>query len=226
MRGKMRLDSAHALAIVALFVALGAGAYAAGLARNSVKSKHIKDGQVHTADLGDASVTTAKIAGAAIDSVRLADGAVGSAKLADGSVGAAKIADGAVGSAKLADGSVDSAKIADGSVSASDVSPGLGLSCPAATTYVQGVCIESNARVANNFAVAEGDCEDEGKRLPDQGELYSYALEPGVTFGGAEWTVEWRAGIVGTVRDVAGTGTQPESLGDAGSIPYRCAVIP
>ncbi len=35
-------------------MALGAGAYAAGLAANSVKSKHIKDGQVKQADLSPA----------------------------------------------------------------------------------------------------------------------------------------------------------------------------
>lgn len=47
----------NVLGLVALFIALGAGAYAAGLAPNSVKSKHIKDGQVKEDDLGVESVT-------------------------------------------------------------------------------------------------------------------------------------------------------------------------
>ncbi|MDQ3759589.1 MAG: hypothetical protein M3331_06585, partial [Actinomycetota bacterium] len=38
---------------------LSAGAYAAGLAPNSVKSKHIKDGQVRTADVADDSTSKA-----------------------------------------------------------------------------------------------------------------------------------------------------------------------
>ncbi|MDQ3728669.1 MAG: hypothetical protein M3355_03670 [Actinomycetota bacterium] len=38
---------------VALFFALSAGAYAAGLVPDSVRSKHIKDGQVRSADVAD-----------------------------------------------------------------------------------------------------------------------------------------------------------------------------
>ncbi len=41
---------------LALFVALSAGAYAAGLAPNSVKSKHIKDGQVQLSDIAGNSI--------------------------------------------------------------------------------------------------------------------------------------------------------------------------
>ena len=46
---------------VALFIALGAGAYAAGLDPNSVKSKHIKDGQVKTPDIGLATVNSSHL---------------------------------------------------------------------------------------------------------------------------------------------------------------------
>ena len=42
---------------VAVFIALSAGAYAAGLKKNSVKSKQIKDGAVVSADVGDDSLT-------------------------------------------------------------------------------------------------------------------------------------------------------------------------
>jgi hypothetical protein len=52
----------NVLGLVALFVALGAGAYAAGLAPDSVRSKHIKDGQVKEADLRDNAVTGPKVA--------------------------------------------------------------------------------------------------------------------------------------------------------------------
>jgi hypothetical protein len=47
---------------VALFIALSAGAYAAGLPRDSIKSKQIKDGQVKTVDLADDAVTGSKVA--------------------------------------------------------------------------------------------------------------------------------------------------------------------
>ena len=46
---------------VALFIALSAGAYAAGLPRNSVKSKQIKDGQVKLTDLAADSVDGSKV---------------------------------------------------------------------------------------------------------------------------------------------------------------------
>lgn len=52
------------LALLCLFLILGGGtAYAAGLAKNSVKSKQIKDGQVKTADLANNSVISSKLKG-------------------------------------------------------------------------------------------------------------------------------------------------------------------
>jgi hypothetical protein len=57
-----RLTYANVTATVALFIALGAGAYAAGFPKDSVKSKQIKDGSVKTDELGDGSVTSPKVA--------------------------------------------------------------------------------------------------------------------------------------------------------------------
>jgi hypothetical protein len=50
------------IAYVALFCALTAGAYAAGLKKNSVGSKQIKSGAVKTDEIADGAVTGAKIA--------------------------------------------------------------------------------------------------------------------------------------------------------------------
>jgi len=41
------------MATVAVFIALGGGAYAISISKNSIKSKHIKDGQVKSADVAD-----------------------------------------------------------------------------------------------------------------------------------------------------------------------------
>ena len=57
-----RLTYANVMASVAVFIAIGGGAYAAGLAKNSVKSKHIKDSGVKTVDLARSAVTSAKVA--------------------------------------------------------------------------------------------------------------------------------------------------------------------
>jgi hypothetical protein len=47
----------NVVAYVAVFLALGGIGYAAGLQKNSVKSKHIKDGQVRSDDVADDSLT-------------------------------------------------------------------------------------------------------------------------------------------------------------------------
>lgn len=52
----------NVIGYVALFVALSAGAYAAGLKKNSVTSKAIKNGAVARADLASGSVDSSKVA--------------------------------------------------------------------------------------------------------------------------------------------------------------------
>jgi hypothetical protein len=57
-----RLSFANVTSLLALFVALAAGAYAAGLPKNSVKSKQIKAGAVKADELADEAVTSPKVA--------------------------------------------------------------------------------------------------------------------------------------------------------------------
>ena len=57
-----RLTYANVMASLAMFIALGGSSYAAvKLSKNSVKSPHIKNGQVKNADLGGNAVTTNKV---------------------------------------------------------------------------------------------------------------------------------------------------------------------
>lgn len=51
------ISYANVVATLALIVAMAGGAYAAGLGRDSVKSKHIKDGQVKSQDVQDNGLT-------------------------------------------------------------------------------------------------------------------------------------------------------------------------
>lgn len=61
--GLMRLFlRSNIVGFLALFVALGGGAYAVTIKKNSVRSSSIKDGQVLNADIGDGAVTASKIA--------------------------------------------------------------------------------------------------------------------------------------------------------------------
>src|ERR1044072_1218887 len=66
-RLRARLTYANVTATLALFIALGGGAYAViKLPKNSVKSKQIKDGQVKNADLAAGAVSGEKVAAGAI----------------------------------------------------------------------------------------------------------------------------------------------------------------
>ena len=57
-----RLNYANVVATLALFVALGGSSFAAvALTRNSVKSKHIANGQVKRSDIGRSAVTSPKV---------------------------------------------------------------------------------------------------------------------------------------------------------------------
>lgn len=85
------------LAVAALVLAMGGGAYAAT--------------KIQTSDIAKSAVTTKKIAKGAVKGKRLADSAVATAKIANAAVTSAKLADSAVTEAKLADGSVSDAKL-------------------------------------------------------------------------------------------------------------------
>ena len=65
---------ANAMATVAVFIALGAGAYAAGLGKNSVKSKQIKNGSVKGTDIHADAITSPKVKNGSLLGVDFAAG--------------------------------------------------------------------------------------------------------------------------------------------------------
>ena len=69
-----RFTYANVMATVAVFIALGAGAWAAGLPRDSVKAKQIKAGAVRTAELADGAVNSAKVADGSLQAGDFAPG--------------------------------------------------------------------------------------------------------------------------------------------------------
>ncbi len=64
MPGRLRskLTYANVMATLAVFIALGGGAYAVSLAKNSVKSKQIKNGAVKSKDVGNGQIGAADTA--------------------------------------------------------------------------------------------------------------------------------------------------------------------
>lgn len=97
-----RLTYANVVSTVALVIAVGGGGAVAhaALAKNSVGSPQIKNGQVKTVDLGRNAVTTKKIKPRAVGSPQLKDAAVAGRHLAPGSVGLAQLGQAPMGVAK------------------------------------------------------------------------------------------------------------------------------
>lgn len=152
MRNGIRMPSpAMLVAVVALFVALGGSALAVTAAKNSVKSKSIKNGQVKTKDLANAAVNAQKLADAAVGTAKLTDNAVSTQKLADGSVTTPKLADGAVATDKIADNAVSTAKIADDSVTTAKIPQSAVTGVKLANGSVSSGKIEDAALTAGKF---------------------------------------------------------------------------
>jgi hypothetical protein len=143
-----RLTYANVIASLALFIALGGAAVAAGLPKNSVGPKQIKKGAVTAkalrkkavtsgkiapravtagklganavlpGNLGPGIISTSKIAAQAVNASKIKNNVVTTNKLNNKAVTAAKIAEKGVATGNLADGVVTTGKLADGAVTA------------------------------------------------------------------------------------------------------------
>lgn len=149
MKSRLRpkLSYSNVIASIALFVALGGAAVAAGLPRHSVGPNQLKRGAVTTGAIRKAAVTAGKLAPKSVVSGKLGpnsitpgnlgNGVVTSAKIAAGAVIASSIKNGVVTTNKLANANVTTAKLADGSVTVaklgSEVAPLLGTLRPGQT---------------------------------------------------------------------------------------------
>jgi len=135
-RLRPKLNYSNAIATIALFVALGGAAVAAGLPRHSIGPKQLKRGAVTAAALRKAAVTSGKLANKSVLASKLApnsvgpgalgNGAVTSAKLAANSVIASSIKNGVITNNKLGSGVVNTVKLADGSVTTAKLGPEVG----------------------------------------------------------------------------------------------------
>jgi hypothetical protein len=129
-----KLSYANVIATIALFIALGGAAVAAGLPRNSVGTRQLKKGAVTAAKLKKAAVTSGKLAPKAVIAGKLGpnavlpgnigNGAITSAKLGAGSVIASTIKNKVVTTNKLSDKGVTTAKLGDEAVTSTTLANG------------------------------------------------------------------------------------------------------
>jgi hypothetical protein len=130
-----QLNYANVIATIALFVALGGAAVAAGLPRNSVGTNQLKRGAVSAAKLKRAAVTSGKIAPKAVTAGKLGanavlpgnlgKGIITTDKISEGAVIASKIKNGVVTTNKLNNGAVTTAKLGDKSVTLGKLADGI-----------------------------------------------------------------------------------------------------
>ncbi len=159
-----RLSPALVISCLALFMALTGGAFAAGIAKNTVRSPQIVDGTIRTVDLRDNAVAAGKIAPDAVDTTEIAENGVESSDVAPETLTSADLGAASVTSSEVADqsltandlgpDSVGSSELQAGSVRAAELgtiiqvsnanglaagaSGGVSVDCPAGTTVISG----------------------------------------------------------------------------------------
>ena len=119
---------ANVIATIALFIALGGVAVAAGVTKNSIGPRQLKRGAVTAAKIRKNAITPGKIAPGAVTPGKLGanavlpgnlgNGIISTSKIAAGAVIASTIKNGVVTNNKLANGSVNTQKLADNAVNA------------------------------------------------------------------------------------------------------------
>jgi hypothetical protein len=116
-----RLTYANVIASLALFIALGGAAVAAGLPKNSVGPNQIKKGAVTARAIRKQAVTTGKIKPRAVTAGKLGANAVLPGNLGSGIISASKIAAGAVTAEKIANNVVTTNKLNNKAVTAAKI---------------------------------------------------------------------------------------------------------
>lgn len=126
MRKRLRpkLSYSNVIASVALFVALGGAAVAAGLPKNSVGPRQLKKGAVTAAKIHRGAVTSGKLAPKSVVAGKLGPNAVTPGNIVNGGITTAKIGAGAVIASSIKNGVVTANKLANESVTAAKLGKG------------------------------------------------------------------------------------------------------
>jgi hypothetical protein len=118
-----QLSYSNVIATIALFIALGGAAVAAGLPKNSVGSKQLKRGAVTAAKLKKAAVTSGKLAPKAVVAGKLGPNSVLPGNIGNGAVTSAKIGGGAVIASSIKNGVITTNKLTAKAVTTDKLAP-------------------------------------------------------------------------------------------------------
>ncbi len=192
---RVRLTYSNVVATIALFIALGGGAYAAfSLPAGSVKSEQIARNAVRSLKIAKRAVKRRDVARNAIRSRKIKNRRVKSWDLADGSVSSPKLADAAVTTAKLSDGSVTPPKLGDldyarvegagttGSVTPTEIAP-----AGPEIEVTLGANVYATVLAQATMTAAGGATEDDcrfGVSVSGEGFDVQLPFEGGATFSG------------------------------------------
>jgi hypothetical protein len=138
-----RLTYANAIASLALFIALGGAAVAAGLPKASVGKAQLKKGAVTSAALANKAVTAGKIGPKAVVAGKLGPNAVLPGNLGPGIIDSTKISASAVTAEKIKNNVVTTNKLNNGAVT----SPKLATSAVGTTNIAENAI--TNPKIAN-----------------------------------------------------------------------------
>lgn len=111
-----KLNYSNAIATIALFVALGGVAVAAGLPKHSVGAQQLKKGAVTSAAIRKGAVNGGKLAKGAVVPGKIGPNAVGPGNIGNGAVTTAKIGGGAVIASSIKNGVITTNKLQKGAV--------------------------------------------------------------------------------------------------------------
>lgn len=119
-----KLSYSNVIATIALFIALGGAAIAAGLPKNSVGPKQLKRGAVTAAKIRKAAVTSGKLAPQSVVAGKLGQNAVLPGNIGNGTITSAKIGNGAVIAASIKNGVITTNKLNNKAVTTDKLAAG------------------------------------------------------------------------------------------------------
>lgn len=237
---RRHLTFANAMASIAVFIALGGGAFAAvqvngknikahsiagkKLKNNTIAGKKLKNNTLGGKQINESKLGSVPQAQQAQSATR-ADAATTatSATRADTATTASTATRAATADTATTATNATSAANADNAATLAGAPPSAYLvSCRAATTLYGGVCWDDASRSAAGWIAASDTCGNLGGRLPTFSELVAYTNQPGTQVTGHHWTSEVVDVVTGSNLVFATRDDSTLGQTTGGSLAYRC----